>query len=1228
MKNRGVWVRRARKTALVAAIATAAFALVGFLVVPPIARRMAQNQLGALLGREVKIAKVRLNPFALSLTVEGFEIREADGAGVFLGFARLYVNAQLSSVFRRAPVIKEIRLESPRVRVVRTKATADAWADVAAAYNFSDIVARLAARPKSPEVPSDGNGEPPRFSLNNIRITGGAVTFEDRPLGERHEVSDLAIGVPFVSTLPVYLDSFVEPGLNVRIDGTPFAIAGRTKPFKDSLETVLELRLQALDLTRYLPFVPLPLRLGFTVDSARLTLALDVAFARPRADAPSLTIKGRVALEKIDLREKRPSSSSSTTPLLTLEKLAVVVGAADITKQNFRVDQILVSGLEVHARRSRDGTFNFQRLLPPPDRDTPPAAPKPSRTPTPVAAAAPRFALDRFTLEKAKVHYRDESVSPAFESEISDIAVSVRGLSNAPGATAKLSIGLRATPGGTVTQEGTLRLTPLAATGTIAVSGLEPHRLAAYYRDLIAFDVVSGRLRLGAAYSFEQGRGAPSIRASDAFVEVDELALRRPDARDDFVRLPALTIKGGQVDVGRRTLTIAAIDTHGGRVRAVRDAKGVVDLTTLVAPPPAPVPATPGSGGAQSAPAWTIGLGRLDLDKWAVRFEDRALPTRAVVTLDPIAVKITDFSTAPGARAGVDVRIGINKTGRFQIAGNAVLEPLAANVRFDLRDLELVPLQPYVQEHLNLTFTGGKVSLRGQTAIKRGAGPTPEVKATADLGVTELATVDREKNEPLVGWKSFQLNGIRFTSAPLVLSIAEVALTDLQARLVSTREGDINLAQALEAPGPKTAAKRPTPQTTPQTTTTPAARGGKDAGPKGANDPQISIAKVRLQGGHITFDDATVRPNFAAELSDFGGLVSGLSSSAGSSADVDLKALVNRTGALSITGKVNPLAKDLLLDVQMNLSDVELPPMTPYAGKYAGLTISKGKLGVALDYKIANRKLAATNKLLVDQLTFGDKVESKDATKLPVRLAVALLKDRRGLIDVTLPIEGSLDDPEFKVWRAVLKVLGNLMVKAATAPFSLIASAFGGGDELSRIDFPAGAAGLDAVGKQRVGTLAKVLQERPGISFELEGHADPKQDSDGLKRFLLERKVKAKKLAELLEAGTSVASVDDIAIDAAERERLVRKAYDAEPFPKPKNALGLQKELPAPDMEKMMLANTSVAADDLRALALRRATLVQAALAKATPGAAGRVFLIAPRVSNAGRHVELKLKND
>jgi hypothetical protein len=1216
--------RWARRIAIGVVAALALVTLVGFFVAPPIARRVAEKQLGQLLGRRVSIAHVRINPFSLSLTVEGFEIYEPDGATPFAGFARLYVNAEMSSVVRGAPVVSEIALESLRLHVVRTKATADAWGDVGAAYNFSDIVARLAEAPKkAPEPAPAPDATPPRFSLNNIHVDDAAVIFDDRPTGDHHEVTGLSIGVPFASTLPVYLDSFVEPGLRVRIDGTPFAIQGRTKPFRDTLETVLELRLSALDLPRYLAFVPM--RLPFVLESGRLSLALDVGFVRPTEDAPKLTLKGDVTLEALDVREKH---ERGTRPLVSLHHLAVTLGESELTAQDLHVEKVLVSGLEVHVRRRRDGSLNLEHLAPEAEEPHPRHAverrpekhaekPRPRKT----EERSARFAVDSFRLEKMAVHLEDETVEPAFSTEVRGINVAVEGLSSKPGATAKVEAGLELTAGGRLRQSGTLRLTPLTARGKISLEGLEPAHFAPYYRDLIAFDVGSARVSLSASYLVEEEHGHQVVRLEDGTFDLEDLALRRRGAGVDFLTLASLAAHGAKLDLGARAVTVEQVATHDARVRAVRDAKGVVDLTTLV-PPPAPSARPAPSAAPRDAPpadepvpAWSVTVAHVDLDRWGARFEDHVVTPATVLTVDPIALHLTNVSLAPGSKIGVDLRLGINKTGKLQITGTATPPPVAANVRFDLRGLEILPFQPYFRDQESLLVTGGTVALHGQASIKLGAS-APVFDVTTDVDVADVATVDRANEEPLLDWKSFHIGAIHARSPPMAVDIGDISLTDFHSRLVLFPDARFNLQEALAPPGasPPTAKK---PAATPK----PAA----PAAPEEAPLP-VTIGQVTLQGGQVTFTDRSIHPPYSADLTDLAGRVSGLSSTPGTTASVDIRGSVNRSGVLTIVGSVNPLAKDLALDVQVDVRDFELPPASPYTGRYAGYLISKGKLDLSLSYKIAGGKLDAKNRLVLDQFTFGDKVASPEATKLPVRLAVALLKDHRGVIDIDLPIAGSLADPEFKIRHAILKVLGNLIVKAVEAPFSLIASAFGGGEELSRVSFPPGRSTLDATASKRLATLSKALRERPGISFEIEGGADAKQDREELRRYLYDRKLKAAKLAALVQTGAGAPSLDDLSIDPGERAGLVAAAYKTETFPKPKNALGLEKSLPPDEMEKLMLVNTRVEDDELRALALARATAVQSALAKSAPGAASRLFLVTPRL---GRDtVELGLKKD
>jgi hypothetical protein len=340
--------------------------------------------------------------------------------------------------------------------------------------------------------------------------------------------------------------------------------------------------------------------------------------------------------------------------------------------------------------------------------------------------------------------------------------------------------------------------------------------------------------------------------------------------------------------------------------------------------------------------------------------------------------------------------------------------------------------------------------------------------------------------------------------------------------------------------------------------------------------------------------------------------------------DVMLTARVEGSAPVEVQGRVHPFAPALSLDLAGKARDIDLPPLTPYSVKYAGYGIEKGKLAFDVRYVVENRKLTARNRLVLDQLTFGARVESPTATKLPVLLAVALLKDARGVIDIDLPIAGSIDDPKFSVGGLIVRVIVNLITKAVTAPFALLAAAFGGGEELSTLAFVAGSAALDDATTARLDTLGKALAGRPGLKLDIGGRADPSSDREALRHVAVERTLRTEKMKSLAGSAGAPASPDDVVVTPDERERWLKAAYRNAPIAeRPRNVFGLLKDVPATDMEAMLFAHATVDDDALRHLATHRAQAVKDALV--ARGVAGdRLFLVAPRLGTETGGVETK----
>jgi hypothetical protein len=347
-------------------------------------------------------------------------------------------------------------------------------------------------------------------------------------------------------------------------------------------------------------------------------------------------------------------------------------------------------------------------------------------------------------------------------------------------------------------------------------------------------------------------------------------------------------------------------------------------------------------------------------------------------------------------------------------------------------------------------------------------------------------------------------------------------------------------------------------------------------------------------------------------LRKLGGRISGLFLGKNKTADVELRGKIGSDVPLEIVGKINPDSNNFLVDLTAKLHGMDLSPFTPYSGKYIGYTIEKGKLSLDVKYLIVQKKLESQNKIFFDQFTLGDKVESKDAVQLPVKLVISLLKDRDGKIDLDIPVSGNLDDPQFSVWKIILKVLKNIIVKAVTAPFALLGSMFGGGQDLSYIEFDYGIAKVNDENLKKIDDLVKALSAKPSLQVDITGYIDAEKDPEGLKNYYLNQKVKAQKLQKSGKKGKET-SVDNITVEPKEYEKYLTMAYKAANFPKPRDFLGLLKKLPVPEMEKLMLTNTKITDDDLRALASKRALTVKELITKSGQVTADRIFIIEPK---------------
>lgn len=615
--------------------------------------------------------------------------------------------------------------------------------------------------------------------------------------------------------------------------------------------------------------------------------------------------------------------------------------------------------------------------------------------------------------------------------------------------------------------------------------------------------------------------------------------------------------------------------------------------------------------GANKAGSAEVGgrLGKLAITGRGLAYEEIGQKERLIQRLDDLVLSVDDLSTEAGKVARLNLSARVNQKGSIKAEGSLQPRPLRADLALDLVAIPILPAQPLFSNLLNITFLRGQVSAKGNLNLveeKQGLGGG----FSGNLEVADLHTVDKLNSADFLRWKSLAAANVDARFLPLSLSVGDVTLNDFYARMIVTPEGKLNLAQIVRREEAATPAAAPATDAAPTGEASPAPAPVASARPV----PPIKIGKVEFKGGRVNFSDQFVKPNYTVNVTKINGSVKGLSSAADSVADMELRGGYGNAAPVSVVAKLNPLAAKAYLDLKGEIRGVDLTTLSTYSGKYAGYAIEKGKLSLFVSYKLENSQLNAENRVFLDQLTFGDKVDSPDATSLPVKLAVALLKNSRGEIDINLPISGSLDDPQFSVGGVIVKVIVNLFVKAVSSPFALLGSMFAGGADLSTVDFAPGQSRLTPETLKKLEAMAKAMNDRPALKLEITGRADPQTDREGGKRAAIDRAVRIEKQKDLVKRGVEAGPLQSIEIDAKEYPEYLKRVYSAAKFSKPRNLIGLQKGLSVEEMEKLLIENTEVTEDDLRQLAQRRAQAVQAWLVGEGKVPMERVFLLAPKL--------------
>lgn len=1123
------------------------------------------------LGRPVRVERAQFQPWRLALVVEGLRVDglAADRPPLFT-LARLDVALSLRSLLRGHLVVESLALTRPELRVARV---------APGHYDIDDLIQRFTPKPDTAE------GEGAEFAVYNIELTEGRLLFDDRPVQRKHELSALRLALPYVSTLATDVKVQVQPHLSGKLDGVAFDSRAEALPFADDASARLSFKTAGLDLAPLAAYLPASAPVRLAAGTLDVDLALD--FAERPGQPPGVKLSGQVQLD--DLALTLPDGQ----PLLGWKRLSVPLADVQPLRRQLALGQVVLASPTGWLRPLAAGGGS--------------AAPR--------AAAAP--ATPPWQASLAGLEVRDGRFT-AGEVALQAIQLKLGAAAWPLKAPVKANASLRLDDA-TLSAQATL--SPEVLEAQAALDGLAVERLAVWLPLPAGATLAAGvstRARLTLPKPLDQGAATRArILLSDLQVSDARLAL----AGQALASVATARLDEAEIDPAARRVRLGQLRLDGPRAMLARQADGRLNIAPWL--PAAEAPAAAG-------PAWQLRLAGLAVERGALRWRDAVVPdgvAPVALAVEPLRLQLGALSwpsTAP-VQAQLETRIAAlgeggqplaSAGGSLQWTGRVALAPLQASGRLQGRGVPLHLLNAYLDPAWGLQLQRADLGLAADVQASQQAGGGWQVSASGDVRVGPLALLQtrvldgrRVVGEDLLSWQALQLDGLKLALAPDAppnLAVRDAVLDDAYARLIVSEQGRFNLRDLRP-----TSAGAVTPPTAAEAAASAVAQAASAAASAAvaavSPPPEIAVERISVNRGMVDFNDRFVRPNYSARLTELQGSLGAFSTTAPQMAPLTLRGKVAGTGLLEIDGQLRP-GSPLALDIAANATDIELVPLSPYAAKYVGYAIERGKLSTKLRYTVEpGGQLVASNQIILNQLTFGERVESPDATTLPVRFAVALLKDGNGVIDVNLPVSGSINDPQFSVGGLVWKLILNLIGKAITAPFSL----FSGSDATQEAEVAFVPGSGELVATDKLDRIAKLLADKPGVLLTLTGWADP----------VAERQVlREQRLAQALAA-----------LGAASPDAALKRLYESSKLPhKPRNALGLAKDLPPEQMRGLLLANYAVEDEVLVQLAIARAVAVRdALLARGAPNA--RLFVAAPKLcddacaSGWRPHVELSL---
>lgn len=777
---------------------------------------------------------------------------------------------------------------------------------------------------------------------------------------------------------------------------------------------------------------------------------------------------------------------------------------------------------------AKDGSLNLSHLF-----KLPPSEPKADETPSDPFP----LRIARIKLNEGYLHFQDLRPSEPIEFLYDSMNLELKNLSTLPDDSADMTLVANGPNGGRIDWSGNLSLSPIASEGTLKITDGKMKLFWPYVRDAVPLVLEDGKLSLDTHYKLNLSKQT-ELLLDNASLRIAPFAIKAPDGRK-LARLAKLEISDTSVDLAKQRVSVGKVRSEKLETWAALERDGQLDWQKLFASQPAKVtpkqkaepataePVAPEQAAAAPSKPWQVLLKDVQARDYLIHLADRSQQDPVELDVGPLNLDLKGFDSLNKSPFTLKLDTGVGRQGKLQAAGQVNLAPVTAKLNVSTRDIDLRVAQAYISPFIRLELRSGMLASDLDVDLKRTEPLAFSVTGKAQ--VNQLHTLDTIKGRDFVKWQQVNIDGLSYVHGN-ALSIDKVTLQQPYARFIINEDRTTSIDDLLI---PQTSASSSSGERKPAT-----ASADKPLG--------IRIGQIDINDGSANFADLTLTPNFATAVQQLNGQIGTIDNRQSQPAKVDVQGKVDRYAPVTIKGALNPFDPMASLDIATRFRRVELTTLTPYSGKFAGYRIRKGRLDLDLHYVITKGQLKAENKVVVEQLQLGERVDSPDAVDLPIRLAVALLKDTQGRISIELPVSGDLNNPQFSVMPIVWQTMRNLVLRAAQAPFKFIGGliAGGGSQDLGTVAFAPGSSDLSTPAKGDLDKLAAALKQRPELRLEIEGTSAQTSDGPLIAQQRLEREYQSTWYKILQRRGDKVpANASMLVVDDSDKPAMLEGIY-------------------------------------------------------------------------------------